>query len=78
MEKMQNKNLSKAGMLWYISTSIALLSGGVSQSGVLPQGAASPRKPRDVEHLTYVKVKQAKVFIQINLHLSKSAAALLC
>jgi hypothetical protein len=27
MEKMQNKNLSKAGMLWYISTSIALLSG---------------------------------------------------
>jgi len=52
MEKMQNKNLSKAGMLWYISTSIALLSGGSASLAYLPQGAASPRKPRDVEHLT--------------------------
>jgi hypothetical protein len=47
MKEMQNKNL------WYRKTCLR----GASQSGEPSQGAGTPTKPRDVEHLTKVRDK---------------------
>jgi hypothetical protein len=54
-----------------------------SKCGKPLQGAGTPSKPRDAQHLAKVrenghKMSQKRKFIQINLHRSEAAMALLC
>jgi hypothetical protein len=59
MEKTRNKKLSNAGTVLQKDLP-SCAQQGASQSGEPPQGAGIPSKPRDTEHLTKVKDKQAQ------------------
>jgi hypothetical protein len=83
MEKTQNKNLSKAGTLWYRSTCPVVLNRGPASLANHPRELVFPanlgtlsiwQKSRTNGHKMSHKCK----FIQINLHHSKAATALLC
>jgi hypothetical protein len=60
MEKTQNKKPIKSRDSVLQKDLPSCAQQGASQSGEPPQGAGIPSKPRDIEHLTKVKDKQAQ------------------
>jgi hypothetical protein len=83
IEETQNKNLSKSGTLWYRSTCLVLLSRGPASLAnharelVFPENLGTSsiwQKSRTNRHKMSWKCK----FVQINLHHTKTATALLC
>jgi hypothetical protein len=60
MEKTKNKKPIKSRDAVVQKDLPSCAQQGASKSGEPPQGAGIPSKPRDIEHLTKVKDKQAQ------------------
>jgi hypothetical protein len=60
MKKTRNKKPNKSRGAVVQKDLLSCAQQGSSQSGEPPQGTGIPSKPRDIEHVTKVKNKQAQ------------------